>query len=38
MAIYKVLFEKHYELLTLLMRAFFSRLIMDWGHQKGYPP
>ena len=30
MAIYKVLLEKHYTILTL-----FSPL--DWGYQKGYP-
>ena len=31
MAIYKVLFEKLYTILTLLTMSLFSRLLMDWG-------
>ena len=35
MAIYKVLFEKLYTILTLLTMNLFSRLLMDWG--EAYP-
>ena len=36
-AMYKVVLEKIYMILTLLQWDFFSRLLMDWG-QKGHLP
>ena len=38
MSIYKVLFEKLYTILTLLTMGLFSRLLVDWGDQKGPLP
>ena len=38
MAIYKLLFGKLYAILTLLMMGLFSRLLIDWGDQKGPLP
>ena len=36
-AIKKVLFEKLYTLLTLLMMGLFGGMLIDWGNQKDPP-